>query len=532
MKKIFKKLALVIEKLWAIIKKSPLWSKFFFFVKEQYFLIHQKTLSFNLKALNYAQPRLENIIRRIGKNKDFSLSYKSTQITLYIVIFMSLSIIWHLVSGFMGDSKARDAQMRPVSVVTSPVKLGVINVIQTALGTVTPRNTVTVHSQVGGILSKVFFKEGDLVHADQLLALIDPRPFEASLKQAEGTLNKDKALLSNAELDLKRYDTLLKQDSISHQVYATQKALVQQYKGNVLTDEGLVSAAKLQLEFAHITSPINGRVGLRLVDPGNLVQPNDVNGLFVITQLQPTTVLFSVPQDLIPSFKKFLQEPPPPETISNAQIVKADTPLETTKPLEASKNTQDHNGKEATNAQTTKMPEGSNPSAPEKIAIAVQSWSSDNKNKLATGYLESIDNQIDITTGTVKLRGIFSNDEMTLFPNQFVNIRIVLDVLPNVVVLPVPAVQRGTPGTFVYRLNVDNTVSVVPVKLGPVDGDNVQVLEGLAPGNIVVVDGTDKLRNGSKVIVGQASATTNPTAKVSWRDSQKQKSPSSQIKPQ
>ena len=497
MKKLLEKISLK-GQLWCRrIQCSPLWLRLFQFVGAKYLVVRQKIHAANLKMVGYAQPKLERVARRLSKNPELTLSIRATQIILYVAIYLVLSLLWHFIGGFLEDSKARDARMRPVSVVTAPVKLGQITVIQTALGTVTPRNTVTVHSQVSGILSKIYFKEGDLVQAGQLLAQIDPRPFEASLKQAEGTLNKDKALLSNAELDLKRYDTLLKQDSISRQVYATQKALVQQYKGNVLTDEGSVSNAKLQLEFASITSPINGRIGLRLLDPGNLVQPNDTNGLFVITQLQPTTVLFSVPQDVIPSFKKFLQEPPPPEVISAVEPTKLE-----------------------------KAPKANQSTSPaERMVIPVESWNGDSSKKLATGYLESIDNQIDITTGTVKLRGIFSNEEMALFPNQFVNVRVVLDVLPNVVVIPVPAVQRGTPGTFVYRLNVNNTVSVVPIKLGPVDGDTVQVIDGLEAGNIVVVDGTDKLRNGAKVTVGQASTAINPNAKGRWRDGQKPKAP-------
>ena len=531
MKNLIKKLGLASRGLCLKFQKSPLWSKLFFIVKNKSLLAYQKIGTTNQKMVGHSQHRLENLIQRVSRNKEFALSFKATRIILYVGVYIVFSALWHFIGGFLEDSKARDARMRPVSVVTAPVKLGEITVIQTALGTVTPRNTVTVHSQVSGILSKVFFKEGDLVQAGQLLAQIDPRPFEASLKQAEGTLSKDKALLSNAELDLKRYDTLLKQDSISHQVYATQKALVQQYKGNVLTDEGLVSGAKLQLEFAHITSPINGRIGLRLVDPGNLVQPNDTNGLFVITQLQPTTVLFSVPQDVIPSFKKFLQEPPPPEIIStsNDEESKVDGSALDAKPTEFAKHGRSRKQHDTTSTEITAKTAISNNSAPEKMVIPVESWNSDNKKKLATGFLESIDNQIDITTGTVKLRGIFTNEEMTLFPNQFVNIRVVLDILSNVIIIPVPAVQRGTPGTFVYRLNVNNTVSVVPVKLGPVDGDNVQVVEGLAAGNIVVVDGTDKLRNGAKVIVGQASAPAN--AKGRWRDGQKQKPSDTQAKP-
>jgi len=517
MKKLLEQLSALTQKIWASIRNSPKWATLAAASKARYLLAHQKVCAANQKMVAYTQPKLETLIRRVSKNTAFTLSAKATQIIVYVAIYIVISFIWHFIGGLLEDSNARNARMRPVSVVTAPVKLGEITVIQTALGTVTPRNTVTVYPQVSGILSKVFFKEGDLVQAGQLLALIDPRPYEASLKQAQGTLDKDKALLANAELDLKRYDTLLKQDSISHQVYATQKALVQQYKGNVLTDEGALSNAKLQLEFAHITSPINGRIGLRLVDPGNLVQPSSTNGLFVITQLQPTTVLFSVPQDTIPSFKKFLQEPPPAETVANSEPPKAD--------LQPVANAAPEKGQHAHPDLSPASPVKTD-AATEKVVIPIESWNSNSSKKLATGYLESIDNEIDVTTGTVKLRGIFANEDMTLFPNQFVNVRVVLDVLPNVVVIPVPAVQRGTPGTFVYRLNTNNTVSVVPVKLGPVDGENVQVVEGLSPGNIVVVDGTDKLRNGAKVIVGQASVSANPNANGYPRNGQRQKNPS------
>lgn len=520
MKKLLKKIGLAIPNLGKRIQKNSLLQKIYCYVKEKLQWVYKKIFVWNLKFIEHVQLSLETLIRKVSKNNDFSLTTRATQIIVYVAIYILLSFLWHFINGFFDDSKTRAARMRPVSVVTSPVRLGKITVIQTALGTVTPRNTVTVHSQVSGTLSKVFFKEGDLVKAGQLLALIDPRAFEASLKQAEGTLNKDKALLTNAELDLKRYDTLLKQDSISHQVYATQKALVQQYKGNVLTDEGIVSNAKLQLEFAHITSPINGRIGLRLIDPGNLVQPSDASGLFVITQLQPTTALFSVPQDVIPSFKKFLQEPPSPEATPSTEAQKTETA--SAKPGSPQDHIGHHRSKPTQDASASPPANTeSQVATAEKVVIPVEAWNADNKKRLATGYLESIDNQIDLATGTVKLRAIFPNEEMTLFPNQFVNVRVVLDILSDVVVIPVPAVQRGTPGTFVYRLNVNNSVSVVPVKLGPVDGNSVQVVDGLDAGNIVVVDGTDKLRNGARVIVGEASAPTN--AKGRWRDEQTQK---------
>jgi multidrug efflux system membrane fusion protein len=294
----------------------------------------------------------------------------------------------------------------------------------------------------------------------------------------------------------------------------------------------------LQLEFSHITSPINGRIGLRLVDPGNLVQPSDASGLFVITQLQPMTVLFSVPQEVIPSFRKFLQDLPPPETLplsvtpvtSGAQLNHAGENATTGKDSKHKRKADivaDANQKSKTIATAGTATAVAASTQPATTLIPVEAWSSDNQVKLATGYLESIDNEIDITTGTVKLRGIFTNEDLKLFPNQFVNIRVVLHILKNVVVLPVPAVQRGTPGTFVYRLNTDNTVSVVPVRLGPIDGNQQQVLDGLDVGNIVVVDGTDKLRNGSKVMVGKPSGSVNidPKADTKARgaDSKKEK---------
>ncbi|SNX29399.1 membrane fusion protein, multidrug efflux system [Polynucleobacter meluiroseus] len=493
MKPFLHKIGQALSRLALRIRDNPLWPKWWRLAQEKYVLVRQLVFALNLRMTNYLQPRLEKLARFVSRKPELTVSRRVTQILFYISFYLVVSFAWSFISGLLLDSKAGDARNRPVSVVTSPVQNGDITVIQTALGTVTPRNVVTVRTQVSGILSKLYFREGDLVKAGQLLAQVDPRPFEAALKQAQGTLDKDRALLNNAETDLKRYEVLLKQDSISKQVYSTQKALVQQYKGNVLADEGSVSAAKLQLEFSRITSPINGRIGLRFVDPGNLVQPSDASGLFVIAQLQPTTVLFSVPQEVIPAFRKFLEEPPPPETAPTLTPAANTSSTLSTAPLA------------------------------ERILIPVEAWSSDNKVKLATGFLESIDNEIDITTGTVKLRGIFANENLSLFPNQFVNIRIVLENLKDVLVIPVPAIQRGTPGTFVYRLNNNNTVSVVPVKLGPVDGYQQQVLDGLTAGNIVVVDGTDKLRNGSKVMVGKASNAVNPDSKSGSGDSQKSK---------
>ena len=494
MKKLFEKLKLAIKKTSLSVLKSPLITKTSSFIKVKATSSYASIFNFSSAFFAFSKSKSEILIKKLFRVDKCTISNRTFFITILIILLIILSIIWKILGGYLNEKSGFDSKSRGVSVVTAPVKLGDITVIQTALGTVTPRNTVTVHSQVSGVLIQVYFKEGDIVKAGQLLAQIDPRPFEATLKQAQGNLNRDKALLSNSELDLKRYEILLKQDSISNQVYETQKALTQQYKGNVLTDEGQVSAAKLQLEFSHITSPINGRIGLRLVDPGNLIQPSDSTGLFVIAQIQPTTVIFSIPQDVIPSFNKFLNESPNSPGIQGEK-----------------------NGK-GINASTETKNTDSN-----SVKIAVEAWSSDNKIKLATGILESVDNQIDITTGTVKLRGIFANEDLSLFPNQFVNVKIVLQVLPQVTTMPTSAIQRGASGTFVYRLNNDNTVSVVPIKLGTVDGENVQVINGLSVNDIVVVDGTDKLRSGAKVIVGNAPTPTNSDNKPRWREGNKTK---------
>lgn len=448
-------------------------------------------------TVSFFHRSIQGLLRLVTRNKELTLDLKVAKVILIIVLVVITSALWHGLGNYWDNSDARARQMRPVSVVSANVISGQLVITQTALGTVTPRNTITVYPQVSGILSKVFFKEGDLVKKGQLMALVDPRPFEAAVKQAEGALQKDRALLNNAEIDLKRYDTLLKLDSISQQTYATQKALVDQYKGNVLTDIGAVNASNLQLEFAHIKSPISGRVGLRSIDPGNLVQPNVGNGLFVITQLQPTTILFSVPQDAIESFKKFIQ--------ANAGVL---TTAASAKSDLASDSHRSHQTKKDASGKA-KLPASVDETVAtntNQMLIPVEAWSSDNKVKLATGYLDSVDNQVDLTTGTVKLRGVFSNDDLALFPNQFVNIRIVLDTLSNTTLVPIAAIQRGVKGTFVYSLGANDTVSVAPVKLGASDGVNAQVLEGLEPGNVVIVEGTDKLRHGAKVIARQGSA--------------------------
>jgi multidrug efflux system membrane fusion protein len=318
---------------------------------------------------------------------------------------------------------------------------------------VTPLRTVTVRSRVDGELVRLLFREGQLVKEGELLAEIDPRAFQVQLEQAEGQLAKDRALLENAKLDLQRYQTLFKQDSIAKQQVDTQLSLVRQYEGAVRVDRSQIDNAKLQLAYTKIAAPIAGRVGLRLVDQGNIVRSGDASGLLVITQLQPVAVLFTVPQDSVPVVMRRLQ--------SGEQI-----------PVEA--------------------------------------WDREQKTKLADGLLVSADNQVDPTTGTVKLRAQFDNADNALFPNQFVNVRMKLDRLVDVVTIPPAAVQRGAQGLFVYVVRPDNTVTQRVVKLGPAETQRVAVSEGIAAGEVVVVDGMDRLRPGAQVEVAGARPEIKP----------------------
>jgi len=333
----------------------------------------------------------------------------------------------------------------PLPVAVAKAHMGSIPVYQDGLGTVTAFYTVTVRSRVDGQLMTVPVKEGDLVTEGQLIAQIDPRPYQVQLEQAEGTMARDQAMLANAKVDLDRYRTLINQDAIPKQQLDTQVALVAQYEGNIKTDQANIDNAKLQLTYAHITAPITGRIGLRQMDPGNIVHASDTTGLLIITQVQPIAVLFTIPEDDLPPILKKLRAG------AHLPII-------------------------ATNR--------------------------DKSEKLASGTLLTIDNSIDPTTGTSRLKGIFENKDNALFPNQFVNIRVLVETLANQVIVPEVAVQQGSQGQFVYVVEGTGDqakVRVQKVQVGETEGQDAQILSGLNAGDVVVTDGTDKLQNGSPV---------------------------------
>ena len=341
----------------------------------------------------------------------------------------------------------------PVAVSVATAASGDIQLRIPALGTVTPLATVTVRTQISGVMQKILFTEGQTVRQGDSLAQIDPRPYEAALQQMQGNLKRDQALLADAKLDLKRYEGLIKEDSIAQQQLDTQKALVDQYAGTTESDEGQVKTASVNLLYTHITAPVSGRVGLRQVDQGNYVTPGDTNGIVVINQLQPITVIFAIPEDNVTTLMRRLHEGTP---------------------------------------------------------LAVEAFDRTNTGKLADGTLLTVDNQIDVTTGTVKLRAQFANADGLLFPNQFVNIQLLQELLHNQIIIPNAAVRRGAPNgvvtTFVYVVNADRTVTVRPVTLGVVDGERVAITAGLAAGEIVVTEGGDRLRDGAQVQLPNATA--------------------------
>jgi multidrug efflux system membrane fusion protein len=335
----------------------------------------------------------------------------------------------------------------PVPVGVAPVEKGDMPVTLSQLGTVIPLAMVTVKTQISGYLVQVAFQEGQMVNKGDFLAQIDPRPYQVALEQAEAQLAKDQALLRNARLDLQRYNTLVAQNSIAKQTRDTQVSLVAQYEATVQADQAQIDAQKLNLTYCRIVSPVTGRVGLRQVDPGNYVQTSDTNGIVVVTQLQPISVIFTLPEDNLPEVMKRVRA---------------------------------------------------------GAVLGVIAYDRTGVTELAGGKLDTVDNQIDTTTGTVKLRAIFDNEQENLFPNQFVNIKLLVNTLHDADLVPNSAIQRGAPGTFIYVVKPDHTVAVQKVKLGPTDGQRIAILAGLQPGENVVIEGADRLRDGAKVTLASA----------------------------
>ncbi len=362
--------------------------------------------------------------------------------------------VWYFPRPQTQPQQGGRGQGAPVPIGLSPVEKGDMPMTLSQLGTVTPLATVTVKTQISGYLVQVGFQEGQMVNKGDFLAQIDPRPYQVALEQAQAQLAKDQALLKNAQVDLQRYNTLVAQNSIAKQTRDTQVSLVAQDEATVKADQAQIDAQKLNLTYCHIVSPVTGRVGLRQVDAGNYVQTSDPNGIVVVTQLQPISVIFTLPEDNLPEVMKRVRA---------------------------------------------------------GAVLPVTAYDRTGATDLASGKLDTVDNQIDTTTGTVKMRAIFDNDQLALFPNQFVNVKLLVNTLHDADIVPNSAVQRGAPGTFVYIVKPENTVAVQKVKLGPSDGQRIAILSGLEPGESVVTDGADRLRDGAKVTIARA-VQPNPAA--------------------
>src|SRR5271165_1041065 len=372
------------------------------------------------------------------------------RIALIVVLAAAAVFAWQKLENIAPSTNEAQNSGRsgqpPQTVRVGAVTLGDMPLTIDALGTVTPFETVTIKTQIAGALQDVGFTEGQTVRSGDFLAQIDPRPYEAALAQAKGQLAKDQALLGQATSDLARYEQLNKQDSISKQQVDDQAALVAQDKAAILTDQAQVKTAELNVAYTHIVSPVTGRVGLRLVDPGNYLQPSDASGIVVITQIDPISVVFTTPEDNLPRIAARLN--------SGAKL---------------------------------------------KVTVLDR----DNVNALATGTLTTYDSQVDVTTGTIKMRATFDNPNGVLFPQQFVNVRLLVDTLTGVALAPNAAVQVGPAGNFVYLLNADSTVSKRDIKTGPSDSARTTITSGLAAGDKVVIDGVDRLRDGAKVALAE-----------------------------
>ena len=385
-------------------------------------------------------------------------SAKRSHTRLWLLLVLLLAGGAFFLSEHYGRGEAKTAKAAPpapvLSITTATAQKGNIGVYVNALGSVTALYTVTIKSRVNGQLISVKYREGQMVKQGDVLAEIDPLPFQALLTQAQGQYERDKALLENAYIDLTRYQTAYSKNAIPKQQLDTQVATVHQLEGIVKNDQGVLDNAKVQLDYCKITSPISGRVGLRLVDPGNIVQTTDTTGMLVITQLQPITVVFAAAEDNLPQIQQRL-----------------------------------HKGDR----------------------LVVEAFDRAQTKKLATGTLLTFDNLIDTTTGTIKLKATFPNDDNALFPNQFVNARLMVDTQRGVTLIPTAAIQRNAEAAFVYLVKPDQTVAMQIISVGTTDG-NTAAVEGVKPGDTIAVDGFDKLQDGVKVAVRNASDTGSARA--------------------
>jgi membrane fusion protein, multidrug efflux system len=369
-------------------------------------------------------------------------------LVLALLVVAGLAVWLVLRGGHESAVNRRFATTGPMPVGTAKVVQGNMPVQLSELGTVTPLATVTVQTQINGQLIDVGFKEGQMVKKGDFLAQIDPRPYQVALEQAQAQLAKDQAALADAEVDLARYKKLVAQNSIATQTLDTQVATVAQDKATIKADQAQIDTQKLNLTYCHIIAPVGGRVGLRQVDPGNYIQTTSTTGIVVITQLQPISVIFTLPEDSLPDVLERV-----------------------------------HAG--------AKLP--------------VTAYDRTGVKELDSGVLDTIDNQIDPTTGTVKLRATFNNPNLILFPNQFVNVQLLVNTLVNADIVPTAAIQRGEPGPFVYVVQPNHTVAVQKVTLGAGTSQDIAVTEGLKPGQLVVTDGADRLKDGAEVKISETT---------------------------